>query len=141
MNAGGGNGGGREVKVGINGFGRIGRSLFRILADRPGFSVVAVNDLFDNQQLAYLLKYDTVMDIFDREVSADQEAMYVAGERVEMTAERDPAAIPWGELGVEVVIESTGVFRHREQLEKHLAAGARRVVLMCRPRTRSTPRW
>ena len=133
MNAGGesgtGAGGDGEVRVGINGFGRIGRSVFRILADRPGFRVAAVNDLFDNQQLAYLLKYDTVMDIFDREVRADDEAMFVGGERVEMTAERDPAAIPWGELGVEVVIESTGVFRRREQLEKHLAAGAERVVL------------
>ena len=118
-----------EVLVGINGFGRIGRSVFRILADRPGFRVAAVNDLFDNQQLAYLLKYDTVMDIFDREVTADDEAMFVGGERVEMTAERDPAAIPWGDLGVRVVIESTGVFRRREQLEKHLAAGAERVVL------------
>lgn len=127
--AGGGNGGGRTVKVGINGFGRIGRSVFRILADRPGFEVAAVNDLFDNQQLAYLLKYDTVMDIFDREVTADDEAMYVGGERVEMTAERDPAAIPWGDLGVEVVIESTGVFRRRADLEKHLAAGAERVIL------------
>jgi len=133
MNAGGesgtGAGGDGEVRVGINGFGRIGRSVFRILADRPGFRVAAVNDLFDNQQLAYLLKYDTVMDIFDREVRADDEAMFVGGERVEMTAERDPAAIPWGDLGVEVVIESTGVFRRREQLEKHLAAGAERVVL------------
>jgi glyceraldehyde 3-phosphate dehydrogenase len=122
-------GGDGEVRVGINGFGRIGRSVFRILADRPGFRVAAVNDLFDNQQLAYLLKYDTVMDIYDREVTADDEAMFVGGERVEMTAERDPAAIPWGDLGVEVVIESTGVFRSRAQLEKHLAAGAERVVL------------
>ncbi len=122
-------GGGREVRVGINGFGRIGRSVFRILADRPGYRVAAVNDLFDNDQLAYLLKYDTVMDIFDREVTADEEAMWVGGERVEMTAERDPAAIPWGDLGVEVVIEATGVFRRREQLEKHLAAGAGRVIL------------
>ena len=122
-------GGGREVRVGINGFGRIGRSVFRILADRPGFRVAAINDLFDNQQLAYLLKYDTVMDIYEREVTADEEAMWVGGERVEMTAERDPAAIPWGELGVEIVIEATGVFRRREQLEKHLAAGARRVIL------------
>jgi glyceraldehyde 3-phosphate dehydrogenase len=118
-----------SARVGINGFGRIGRSVYRILLDRSDFEVVAINDLYDNEQLAYLLKYDTVMDIYDREVTADDEAMFVGGERVEMTAERDPAAIPWGDLGVEVVIESTGVFRSRAQLEKHLAAGAERVVL------------
>ena len=122
-------GGGAPVRVGINGFGRIGRSVFRILSARDDLEVVAINDLFDNAQLAYLLKYDTVMGIFPGEVRSDDEHLYVGGDTVAMTAERDPAEIPWGELGVDIVVESTGVFRHREKLERHLAAGAGKVVL------------
>src|SRR6476660_4340611 len=117
------------IRVGINGFGRIGRSVFRILAERPDVQVVAINDLFENEQLAYLLKYDTMMGVFPREVASDADALYVDGKKVVMTAERDPAAIPWGDLGVEIVIESTGVFTRREQLQKHLTAGAKRVIL------------
>ena len=94
------------VRVGINGFGRIGRSVFRILADRPDVVVAVVNDLFDNDHLAYLLKYDTVMRVFPKEVTTDAESMTVAGRRVLMTAEKDPARIPWGAHGVDVVIES-----------------------------------
>ena len=78
------------VRIGINGFGRIGRSVFRILSDRPDIQVVAVNDLYDNQQLAYLLRFDTVMGVFPKEVRADEEALYVGDERILMTAERDP---------------------------------------------------
>ncbi|HEX2163851.1 MAG TPA: type I glyceraldehyde-3-phosphate dehydrogenase [Thermoanaerobaculia bacterium] len=131
MAARGGNGDARDgaVRVGINGFGRIGRSVFRILADREEVEVVAINDLYENEQLAYLLQYDTVMGKFEREVTTDEEHMWVDGRRIEMTAERDPAEIPWGELGVDVVVESTGAFRTREKLEKHLAGGARKVVL------------
>jgi glyceraldehyde 3-phosphate dehydrogenase len=117
------------TRIGINGFGRIGRSVFRILSARRDLEVAAINDLFENQQLAYLLKYDTVMGVFDKQVTSDDEALYVDGKRVEMTAERDPAAIPWGKLGVEIVIESTGVFTRREQIAKHLAGGAGKVVL------------
>jgi glyceraldehyde 3-phosphate dehydrogenase len=117
------------TRIGINGFGRIGRSVFRILSDRRDLEVAAINDMFQNQQLAYLLKYDTVMGVFDKEVRSDDEALYVDGKRVVMTAERDPAAIPWGKLGVEIVIESTGVFTRREQIAKHLAGGARKVIL------------
>ncbi|HTY40721.1 MAG TPA: type I glyceraldehyde-3-phosphate dehydrogenase [Thermoanaerobaculia bacterium] len=117
------------VRVGINGFGRIGRSVFRILADRPDVVVAVVNDLFDNDHLAYLLKYDTVMRVFPKEVTTDAESMTVAGRRVLMTAEKDPARIPWGAHGVDVVIESTGKILTREPLEKHLASGARKVVL------------
>jgi glyceraldehyde 3-phosphate dehydrogenase len=118
-----------KIRVGINGFGRIGRSVFRILADREDIEVVAINDLFENEQLAYLLKYDTVMRVFPKEVTADEESMYVDGKKIVMTAEKDPAAIPWGDLGVSIVIESTGVFTRREQLAKHLAGGARKVIL------------
>ena len=123
-----------SLRIGINGFGRIGRSVFRILSERPDMQVVAVNDLFDNQQLAYLLKFDTVMGVFPKEVRADEEALYTGDERVLMTAERDPSEIPWGDLGVDVVVESTGVFRHRAKLEKHLEAGARKVVLTVPPK-------
>ena len=122
------------IRVGINGFGRIGRGVYRILRSRDDIEVVAVNDLFDNQQLAYLLKYDTVMGVLDREVIVEMDAMFVDGERVEMTAERDPAQIPWGDLGVDIVVESTGVFRVREPLEKHLEAGAKKVVLTVPPK-------
>jgi glyceraldehyde 3-phosphate dehydrogenase len=115
--------------VGINGFGRIGRSVFRILSDRNDIDVVCINDLFENEQLAYLLKYDTVMGIFPKEVRATADAMYIGDQRVVMTEHRDPAVIPWKDLGVDVVIESTGVFRERAPLEKHLAAGAKKVLL------------
>ena len=117
------------IQVGINGFGRIGRSVFRIISDRDDMEVVAINDLFDNEQLAYLLKYDTVMGIFDKEVKAQPDAMTVGNQRVAMTDHRDPANIPWKDLGAQFVIESTGVFRTREPLEKHLAAGAEKVIL------------
>ena len=122
------------VRIGINGFGRIGRSVFRILAERDDLEVVAINDLFDNDQLAYLLSYDTVMGRFRRKVTSDDDFLYVHGEdgafdRVQMTAERDPAEIPWADMGVGFVIESTGVFRSREKIERHFAGGARKVVL------------
>jgi glyceraldehyde 3-phosphate dehydrogenase len=118
-----------SVKIGINGFGRIGRSVFRILSDRDDVQVVAINDLFENEQLVYLLKYDTVMGVFEKEVRADDDFLYVDGHQIAMTAEKDPAKIPWGKLGVDIVIESTGVFTQKEQLQKHLDAGAKKVIL------------
>jgi len=117
------------TKIGINGFGRIGRSVFRILSERDDIEVAAINDLFENEQLVYLLKYDTVMGVFEKEVSADADFMTVAGHQIAMTAEKDPAKIPWGALGVDIVIESTGVFTQKEQLQKHLDAGAKKVIL------------
>ncbi|MGE5347605.1 MAG: type I glyceraldehyde-3-phosphate dehydrogenase [Acidithiobacillales bacterium] len=116
-------------RVAINGFGRIGRSVFRILSGRPDVEVVAINDLFDNDQLAYLLKYDTVMGVFEKPVSVDETHMIVEGRRIRMTAEKDPAKLPWAALGVQVVIESTGKILTREALAKHLAAGAGKVIL------------
>jgi glyceraldehyde 3-phosphate dehydrogenase len=118
-----------SVKIGINGFGRIGRSVFRILSDRDDIEVVAINDLFENQQLVYLLKYDTVMGVFPKEVRADDDFMYVDDHQIAMTAEKDPAKIPWGQLGVDIVIESTGVFTQKEQIQKHLEGGAKKVIL------------
>ena len=117
------------TQVGINGFGRIGRSVFRILSDRDDINVVCINDLFENEQLAYLLKYDTVMGMFKKDVTATEDAMHINDQKVVMTEHRDPANIPWQDLGVDVVIESTGVFRDRASLEKHLSAGAKKVLL------------
>ena len=122
------------IQVGINGFGRIGRSVFRIISNRDDIEVVAINDLFDNEQLAYLLKYDTVMGIFRKEVRAQTDALYVNDKKVAMTDLRDPAEIPWKDLGVEFVIESTGVFRNREPLQKHIQAGAAKVILTVPPK-------
>lgn len=122
------------IRVGINGFGRIGRSVFRICAERGDSEVVLINDLFDNEQLAYLLKYDTVMGPYEGEVTADADFLYVEGRKIAMTAEKDPAAIPWGAHQVDVVVESTGVFLTREALAKHLEGGARRVILTVPPK-------
>jgi glyceraldehyde 3-phosphate dehydrogenase (phosphorylating) len=127
----------RKIRVGINGFGRIGRTVFRIIAEREerdDVEIVLINDLFPNDQLAYLLKYDTVMRVFPREVTADDDFMYVDGKPVRMTAERDPASIPWGDSKVDVVVEATGVFTSRAKLEKHLEGGAPRVILTVPPK-------
>ncbi len=118
-----------SIRVGINGFGRIGRSLFRILSDRQEIEIVAINDLFENDQLAYLLEYDTVMRTFRKTVRVSGDTLIVDGKEVRMTAHRDPAEIPWRQLGVEIVIESTGAFRKRAQIEKHIEAGAGKVIL------------
>jgi glyceraldehyde 3-phosphate dehydrogenase len=118
-----------KTRIGINGFGRIGRSVFRILADREDLEVVAINDLYENEQLAYLLKYDSLMRTFSGSVRTDDDFLYVDDRKIAMTAERDPALIPWGALGADLVIEASGVFTKREKLEKHLAAGAKKVIL------------
>jgi glyceraldehyde 3-phosphate dehydrogenase len=122
------------IRVGINGFGRIGRSVFRILSDRADMEVVCVNDLYDNAHLAYLLKYDTVMRVFPKKVTAGADAMHVDGKKVVMTEEKDPGKIPWRSLGVEIVVESTGVLTKREKIEPHLSAGAKRVILTVPPK-------
>ncbi len=124
----------KPIRVGINGFGRIGRSVFRILAHRDDAKVVAINDLYENEQLAYLLRFDSVQGRFELPVEVGEDDMTVNSERIVMTAERDPAKIPWGEYGVDVVVEATGVFRKRAQLESHLAAGAGKVVLTVPPK-------
>ncbi|MDR9450848.1 MAG: type I glyceraldehyde-3-phosphate dehydrogenase [Acidimicrobiia bacterium] len=119
------------MKVAINGFGRIGRAVYRIISEQPdsGIEIVAVNDLTDDDTLAHLLKYDTVFGRFPGEVVVGDGVMSAGGHTVKMIEERDPANLPWAELGVEVVVESTGVFRSRQALNKHLEAGARRVIL------------
>jgi glyceraldehyde 3-phosphate dehydrogenase len=117
------------MKIGINGFGRIGRSVFRILEDVEGIDVVAINDLFDHEALRYLLDYDTVMGPFGKSLSLEDDHFVTSKGRVKLLSERNPADLPWAELGVDAVVEATGVFRQRDQLEQHLAAGATYVVL------------
>jgi glyceraldehyde 3-phosphate dehydrogenase len=117
------------VRVAINGFGRIGRLVFRALHARPGFEVVAVNDLADPASLALLLRYDSVHGRFPGRVEAGEGEIRVDGKAVKVLAARDPAELPWKALAVPFVVEATGVFTRRADLEKHLAAGARKVVL------------
>ncbi|MBC8376854.1 MAG: type I glyceraldehyde-3-phosphate dehydrogenase [FCB group bacterium] len=118
------------MRVAINGFGRIGRSVFRILDKREDINVVAINDLFDREALAYLLKYDTVMGGFgDSTVHIEGDVLHTANDTVKMISERNPAELPWKELDIDVVIEATGVFRTKESLTQHLTAGAKRVIL------------
>ncbi len=118
------------MRVAINGFGRIGRAVFRILNKRENISVIAINDLWDHKALAYLLKYDTVMGGFDEEVSlTENDILETPSESVKMLQEKNPGDLPWKELEIDVVIESTGVFRTKESLQTHLQAGAKRVIL------------
>jgi glyceraldehyde 3-phosphate dehydrogenase len=119
------------ANVAINGFGRIGRAVFRIIASRPdsGLNVVAINDLSDDDILAYLLEYDSVMGRFDEEVTVKDGVMKVGSHEIKMLMERDPSQLPWRDLDVDIVIESTGVFRDRASNQKHIDAGARRVIL------------
>lgn len=118
-----------SVKVGINGFGRIGRNVFRAALNNPEVEVVAVNDLTDANMLAHLLQYDTVHGKLDQQVSVDGDTIVVGDHRIKVLAERDPAALGWGDLGVEVVVESTGRFTKREDAAKHLEAGAKKVII------------
>jgi glyceraldehyde 3-phosphate dehydrogenase len=118
------------VKVGINGFGRIGRNLFRAAhAAGSDLEFVAVNDLIDAEMIAHLLKYDSILGRFPGEIEASDGGVKVDGTEIKVLNEKDPAALPWGDLGVEVVIESTGLFTKREGAEKHLEAGAKKVII------------
>ena len=118
------------VKVGINGFGRIGRNLFRAAhAAGADLEFVAVNDITDTGTLAHLLKYDSILGRFPAEVEAGEGSLTIDGKELKVLSERDPAALPWGDLGVDVVIESTGLFTGREDAAKHLAAGAKKVII------------
>ncbi|MGN7176078.1 type I glyceraldehyde-3-phosphate dehydrogenase [Cytobacillus sp. SAFR-174] len=117
------------VKVGINGFGRIGRVVFRAALKNPNVEVVAVNDLTDANMLAHLLKYDSVHGTLNEEVTVDGDYLVVGGHKVKVIAERDPAQLGWGDLGVEVVVESTGRFTKRADAAKHLEAGAKKVII------------
>ena len=117
------------VRVGVNGFGRIGRVFFRAALQAPELEVVAVNDLADAKTLAHLLKYDSVHGILNAEVTHKGEAIFVNGREVRICSAKDPATLPWGEMGVDIVVESTGVFRDKATTTKHLQAGAKKVVI------------
>jgi glyceraldehyde 3-phosphate dehydrogenase len=117
------------IRVGINGFGRIGRNVLRAATDKKEIEFVAVNDLTDARTLAYLLQYDSVHGRFDAQVEAGEDFIIVNGNRIAITAIRDPGQLPWKDLGVEVVVESTGRFRDRASASKHLEAGAKRVII------------
>ena len=117
------------VKVAINGFGRIGRNVFRAAFDNDAVEIVGINDITDNHTLAHLLKRDSVMGNFGPEVSSDDEGITVNGKKIRIFSERDPAQIPWGDVGAEIVIESTGLFTKRADASKHLRDGVKKVVI------------
>lgn len=117
------------AKVAINGFGRIGRVSFRNMQRKSNLEVVAINDLTDAKTLAHLLKYDSVHGIFDAEVSSEGDYLIVNGKKIRVFAEKDPANLPWKDLGIDIVIESTGLFKTKELMSKHLTAGAKKVIL------------
>lgn len=118
-----------KIKAAINGFGRIGRLTLKAALGKDNIEIVAVNDLTDSATLAHLLKYDSVHGRFPASVSAEGEYLVVDGKKIRVYSEKDPANLPWKELGIDVVVESTGVFRDREKISKHLQAGARKVIL------------
>lgn len=117
------------LQLAINGFGRIGRLVFREAMKHEEFEVVAVNDLTDAKQLAHLLKYDSVHGVYDADVQAEEDAFIVNGKRIQVLSEKDPANLPWGELGVDVVLECTGRWRSMEEVSKHIEAGAKKAIL------------
>jgi glyceraldehyde 3-phosphate dehydrogenase len=118
------------TKVGINGFGRIGRNFYRAYLKRqPDFEIVAVNDLADPHVLAHVLKYDSTHGVLDADISASESGISVDGETFKVLSEREPAQLPWGELGVDIVVESTGLFTDRDGAAKHLEAGAKKVII------------
>jgi glyceraldehyde 3-phosphate dehydrogenase len=122
------------IRIAINGFGRIGRNVFRIMQNSDNFEVVAINDLTDAKTLAHLLRYDSMSGRFDGTVEVGEGEMLVNGKSVKTLAERDPAQLPWGDLGIDFVVEATGIFATREACSKHLDAGAKKVLLTVPPK-------
>jgi glyceraldehyde 3-phosphate dehydrogenase len=118
-----------KTRVAINGFGRIGRNAFKIAFDRDDLEIVAINDLTDTKTLAYLLKHDSNYGTYDKEVGFDEQNIIVDGQHIRVLAEKDPAALPWADMNVELVIESTGFFTDKDGASKHVTAGAKRVVI------------
>ncbi|MDX9974490.1 MAG: type I glyceraldehyde-3-phosphate dehydrogenase [FCB group bacterium] len=122
------------TKIGINGFGRIGRNVFKILMDTPGFEVVGINDLTSAKTLAHLLKYDSVSGKYSKTVTSTDDSIVVDGKTIKISAVKDPAQLPWKELGVDFVLESTGVFTKKDDCMKHITAGAKKVLLSVPPK-------
>ncbi|MCK4542036.1 MAG: type I glyceraldehyde-3-phosphate dehydrogenase [Spirochaetales bacterium] len=117
------------MKLAINGFGRIGRNVFKIALEKGDIDIAAINDLTDPKTLAHLLKYDSNYGVYSKKVESTEDAIVVDGRKTKVFAERDPKSLPWKDLGIDVVIESTGVFRKRDQLAWHIEAGAKKVIL------------
>jgi glyceraldehyde 3-phosphate dehydrogenase len=123
-----------SLRIGIMGFGRIGRNLFRIAYDRSDVDIVAICDIADPKSLEYLLRFDTVHGVFREPFSVEGENMYLRGRQIKMLTKREPGEVDWGEMGVDIVVEATGKYRTRSWLQKHIEAGARRVILTVPPR-------
>ena len=117
------------IKIGINGFGRIGRNVFRVLSQRKDCKVVAINDLIESEYMAYMLRYDSSHGIFEKEVSFDEKHLIVDGEKIHVSSQTDPSQIPWKNAGVDIVVESTGLFTQKEKAELHLKGGASKVII------------
>jgi glyceraldehyde 3-phosphate dehydrogenase len=128
-----------KIKVAINGFGRIGRQFFAIAQEHPGLEVVAINDLTDPPTLAHLYKYDSVYGVHQGKVAAGKDFLQVDGQKIKIFAEKDPTALPWKKLGVDVVVESTGVFTEYEGASAHLKAGAKKVVISAPSKSANVP--
>lgn len=127
------------IKIAINGFGRIGRIFFRQAFAAPELDIVAINDIGSSDNLAYLLKYDSVYGPYEKEVAVSGDTLTVAGKNIKILHENNPAQLPWKELGADIVVESTGVFESREKAEPHLAAGAKRVIITAPAKDDDTP--
>jgi glyceraldehyde 3-phosphate dehydrogenase len=126
-------------KIAINGFGRIGRAALKVIMDTPDLEVVALNDLMTAENAAYLLKYDSIYGIYEKEVRVQDNALVVDGKKILFLNEKDPARLPWKDLHVEIVIESTGLFTKQEDAEKHIQAGAKTVVISGPSKSKGTP--
>lgn len=123
------------IKIGINGFGRIGRNFFRASFKDPEFNIIAVNDITDSRTLAHLLKYDSVLGILEADIKSSEEAIIVNDKKIKVSSERDPSNLPWKELGVSIVVESTGLFRKRQDAIKHIEHGGAEKVIISAPAT------
>ena len=123
----------KKIRVAINGFGRIGRISFRVMLERSNIEVIAINDITDSKTLAHLLKYDSVHGIIHADVRAEEKGIIVNGRKIKVCSEKDPANLPWKELDIDVVIESTGFFLDKENAAKHIQAGAKKVILSAPP--------
>src|SRR6185503_7044897 len=121
------------LKIGINGFGRIGRNVFRVMAQRKGIEVVAVNDITDAPTLAYLLKYDSVHGVLPNDIKAEGDGISVDGRKTKVLAEREPGKLPWKALGVDIVVESTGLFTKKEKAAAHINPGGAKKVIISAP--------
>ena len=130
-----------SIKVAINGFGRIGRPTFRIISKSKNLEIVVINDLTDTKTLAHLLKYDSLYGRFEKTVSYDEKNLIVDGKKIPVFAEKDPSLLPWKKMGIDIVLECTGFFTDRQGAEKHLQAGAKRVIISAPPKSSDIPTY